>query len=399
MLINYSVISVINIVLLLIALGLFIPIAVLFIECNATLLNKPSENQEDKTSRPTIAVLIPAYNEASIIGTTLQTLIPQLKVEDSLIVIADNCSDETAAIARKFGATVIERQNPNLRGKGYALDYGIRFLETNPPEVVIIVDADCIVDQGAIKQLAEQSKVSGRPVQAINLLEQPAKATAKDYISALAFMVKNLVRPLGLQQLGLPCLLTMGTAFPWSVIQQAQLANENIVEDMQLGLDLALAGHPPLFCSSAKVTGILPQQQKAAKSQRMRWEHGHLNTLISQVPRLLKASLVQRRFDLLAIALDLCIPPLSLLVMIWAVMMATGLLIGLFLRIWFPSLLLGIEGFLIFTSITIAWTKFGRFNIPARILLSVPFYIMGKISIYLAFLVKPQTKWIHTEKQ
>ena len=386
-------------ILLLIALGLFIPIAVLFLESSAALLPRLSENQDDKTLRPSIAVLIPAHNEASVISTTLQTLIPQLKVDDRLIVIADNCSDDTAAIAREWGATVIERHDTTLRGKGYALDYGLRFLETNPPEVVIIVDADCIVDRGAIEQLAQRAKVSGRPVQATYLLEQPAKPEPKDSISALAFMVKNLVRPCGLEQLGLPCLLTgTGMAFPWSVIHQAPIASGNIVEDMQLGLDLALAGNAPLFCPFAKVTGILPQQQQAAESQRTRWEHGHLQTLFSQVPRLLKASLIQRRFDLLAIALDLCVPPLSILVMMWAAMMATGLLVSVFLGIWLPSILLGIEGFLILTSIITAWAKFGRSNIPGKTLLAVPFYIMWKIPIYLAFLVKPQTKWIRTER-
>ena len=399
MLINHLLISFLNIILLLIAVGLFIPVAVLFLESSAALLPRLSENKEDKTPRPSIAVLIPAHNEASVISTTLQTLIPQLKVEDRLIVIADNCSDETAAIARQLGVTVIERHDTTLRGKGYALDYGLRFLETNPPEVVILVDADCIVHQGAIEQLAQQAKVSGRPVQATYLLEQPAKPEPKDSISALAFMVKNLVRPRGLQQLGLPCLLTgTGMAFPWLVIHQAPLASGNIVEDMQLGLDLALAGNAPLFCPSAKVTGILPQQKQAAESQRTRWEHGHLQTLVSQVPRLLKTSLVQRRFDLLAIALDLCVPPLSLLVMIWAAMMATGLLVGVFLGIWLPCFLLAIEGLLILTSIITAWAKFGRSYISGMTLLAVPFYIIWKIPIYLAFLVKPQTKWIRTER-
>ena len=386
-------------ILLLIALGLFIPVAVLFLESSAALLPRLSENQEDKTLRPSIAVLIPAHNEASVISTTLRTLIPQLKVDDRLIVIADNCSDDTAAIAREWGATVIERHDTTLRGKGYALDYGLRFLEKNPPEVVISVDADCTVHQGAIEQLAQQAKVSGRPAQATYLIEQPAKPEPKDSISALAVMVKNLVRPHGLQQLGLPCLLTgSGMAFPWSVIHQAPLASGNIVEDMQLGIDLAVAGNAPLFCSSAKITGILPQQQQAAESQRTRWEHGHLQTLFSQVPRLLKASLVQSRFDLLAIALDLCVPPLSILVMMWAAMMATGLLVSVFLGIWLPSILLGIEGFLILTSIITAWAKFGRSNIPGKTLLAVPFYIMWKIPIYLAFLVKPQTKWIRTQR-
>ena len=59
---------------------------------------------------------------------------------------------------------------------------------------------------------------------------------------------------------------------------------------MQLGLDLALDGNAPLFCDGAHVTGRLPTQQKIAYGQRARWEHGHLQTLLTQVPRMFKAA-------------------------------------------------------------------------------------------------------------
>ena len=132
------------------------------------------------------------------------------------------------------------------------------------------------------------------------------------------FWSKTGVRPQGLDRLGFPGILTgTGMAFPWSVIQSASLASGNIVEDMQLSMDLAIAGHPTLFCPDTKVIGLLPQQAQAAKSQRTRWEHGHLQTMLTQVPRLVREALRQKRLDLLVIALDLSVPPLSLLVMIW----------------------------------------------------------------------------------
>ncbi len=237
-----------------------------------------------------------------------------------------------------------------------------------------------------------------RPVQAAYLMTQSANPDPKDAVSMLAFMVKNLVRPSGLNRLGLPCLLTgSGMAFPWAVIAEACLASSNIVEDMQLALDLAINGHAPLFCFDAKVTGLLPQQKHAAKSQRTRWEHGHLQTLITQVPRLLRASVRQKRFELLAIALDLCIPPLSLLVLTLAAAMGGALLTKSTVS-WIPSFLLSMEGLLIFISIVGAWAKFGRSNIPILTLLTVPLYILWKIPLYLTFLVLPQTKWIRTER-
>ena len=212
-------------------------------------------------------------------------------------------------------------------------------------------------------------------------------------------MVKNLVRPKGLDRLGLPCLLTgTGMAFPWWVIRKAYLASSNIVEDMQLGIDLAIAGHAPVFCPDAKVTGLLPQQKHAAKSQRTRWEHGHLETLLKQVPHLLNASVRQKRFDLLALALELCVPPLSLLVMMWAAATAGSLLAEGLGASWSPTGLLVMEGLLISISIVGSWFKFGRANLPALTLLVVPLYIVWKIPLYLAFLVQRQTKWIRTER-
>ena len=389
----------VDIVLFVIALGLFIPIAVLFIECSAAFLPRRGETWDTGVPRPRVAVLLPAHNEASCISATIETLLPQLTDQDRLVVIADNCSDETAEIARGFGATVIERIDPVLMGKGYALDYGLRFIETDPPAVVVMADADCIVHQGAIDRIARLADAVSRPIQSTYLMERPANPGPNDAVSALAFMVKNVVRPRGLDRLGQPCLL-YGTAmaFPWSVIAHAPLANSNIVEDMQLAVDLAIAGHPSVFCEEAKVTGRLPQQKTAAKSQRVRWEHGHLKTLLTQVPQLIKASLGQRRFDLLAIALDLCIPPLSLLVMMWAAIMGGALLAGALGASWIPAIFLAIQGLLILISIIGAWAKFGRADLPARTLLAVPFYILWKIPLYFAFLVRPQTKWIRTER-
>jgi cellulose synthase/poly-beta-1,6-N-acetylglucosamine synthase-like glycosyltransferase len=279
------------------------------------------------------------------------------------------------------------------------LDYGLRSLEVDPPEVVVVVDADCIVHQGTIERIARQAAAVARPVQAIYLMELPKKPSPKDSVSALAFLVKNLVRPSGLKRLGLPGLLTgTGMAFPWSALQKATLASGNIVEDMQLGLDLAIAGYTPLFCSEARVTGRLPQQQQAAKSQRTRWEHGHLQTLLTQVPKLLKESVGQKRFDLAALALDMCVPPLSLLVMIWAVVMLGALLAGSLGASWTMAIVVAIEGILIFISIVGAWAKFGRADLPVGSLLAVPFYLLWKIPLYFSFLVKPQTKWIRTER-
>jgi cellulose synthase/poly-beta-1,6-N-acetylglucosamine synthase-like glycosyltransferase len=391
-------------VLIIIAIGLALPICVLWIECWAAIwgksqLNSTLSNSTVSSQKIKVSILIPAHNEASEIGATVKALLPQLNRCDQLIVIADNCTDETAAIARQQGATVLERQNLQQRGKGYALDYGLHQLSADPPDVVVMVDADCRVEPGGIEKIAQQAATRQKPVQALYLMETPPTPSPKDSISALAFLVKNLVRPLGLTQLGQPCLLTgTGMAFPWGVLQTISLASGNIVEDMQLGLDLAIAGYAPYFCGAAQVTGVLPQQAEAATSQRTRWEHGHLQTLLTQVPRLVKAALSQQRGDLLALALDLSVPPLSLLVMLWLAATAIAGLFSLFTGIWMPTLLFSVEGILIITAIVIAWVNFGRDKISGKTLLSVPFYVLWKIPLYFAFVFKPQKDWVRTQR-
>ena len=396
--INQLLFLLIDVVLWAIALILLIPVTVLFLECSAAFPSGFPPTAETKAPRPKVAVLIPAYNEAAGIAATISTILSQLTPQDRLLVVADNCTDATAEIARNCGASAIERQDTQRKGKGYALDFGLKSIESDPPEVVIVVDADCICQPDCIKKLARAALASQRPVQATYLMEQPPNPTPKDSISALAFLVKNLVRPSGLKQLGFPSLLTgTGMAFPWSIIRSVSLASSNIVEDMQMSLDLAIAGHTTVFCPGAKVTGCLPQQQ-AAKSQRTRWEHGHLQTLLTQTPRLATALVQQKRFDLLAIALDLSVPPLSLLVAIWVAAFAASLLAATFGTSPIPAVFLAVQGLLILVSIIGAWSKFGRADISGSTLLSIPFYILWKIPLYQGFILKRQTKWVRTER-
>ncbi len=142
----------------------------------------------------------------------------------------------------------------------------------------------------------------------------------------------------------------------------------------------------------------MPQQQAVAKTQRTRWEHGHLQTLLTQTPRLATASVQQKRFDLLAIALDLSVPPLSLLVAIWLVAFAASILATIIGTSPIPAILLAVQGLLILVSIVGAWVQFGRADISGSTLLSVPFYILWKIPLYLGFLLKWQAKWVRTER-
>ncbi len=147
--------------------------------------------------RPRIAVLVPAHNASAGIIRPLNTIRAQLRAEDRVLVVADNCTDDTAEIAQANGAEVIVRSDAERRGKGYALDFGVRHLEASPPGVVIVVDADCLVHGNALDLLARRCAESGKPVQALYLMHAPPGAGLKAKVAEFASAVKNRVRSLG----------------------------------------------------------------------------------------------------------------------------------------------------------------------------------------------------------
>ncbi len=395
--------------LLLVALALLIPCAMLLGECLSAFLSPHAAGGSALMPRSmpsedfSIALLMPAHNEADVIVETLAALTPQLSPQDRLIVVADNCTDQTAQLARQFGATVLERTDDAKRGKGYALDCGLRFMAAAPPTAVVIVDADCQFRKGSVRQLASDAIAAQRPVQGVYLIDRPDDPTQsglKEAVSAFAFKVKNLVRPLGLMQMGLPCLLTgTGMAFPWSVITTVDLASGSIVEDMKLGFDLAIAGTPPMLCPRVTVVGPLPPSDDAAKTQRTRWEHGHLQLLMHYCPRLFSQAWAQGRLDLLAIALDLVIPPLSLLVMIWLGVSLAMTLASALSGAWLPAFICYGAGGALMSAVVLAWIRFAQNDLSLKTLLRVPVYILWKIPVYLKFVREPQVEWVRTRRQ
>jgi cellulose synthase/poly-beta-1,6-N-acetylglucosamine synthase-like glycosyltransferase len=385
--------TVLDLLLILVAIGLLAPLTVLTVECLAAIL--PARRSTDGP-RPNCAVLVPAHDEEAGLPASLASIWAELEHGDRLLVVADNCTDRTAAVAAAAGAEVLERRDLNRRGKGYALAAGVDALRAGPPEVVVIVDADCRAAPGAIDRLIRTSAATGRPVQAANYIDSPATATAITRLSAWAVRVKNMVRPRGLRRLGLPCLLTgSGMAFPWRLLRDAPLATGNIVEDMRLGIDLAIAGHPPEFTASSQFSSALPAASGAARSQRTRWEHGHLGTLIVQVPRLWIEAVRQRRFGLAGLALELGVPPLSGLVLAWAVAVIAALTLA---DSWLPAGLLLGAGAAASVAGLLAWLAFGRAVLPPSALLAVPVYAARKLPMYLRFLARPQRAWVRTPR-
>lgn len=379
----------------LLAVAVVIPMLILCIECVAGQAR--SRPHATPAIAPPFTVLIPAHDESTGIATVIAAVRCQLRAVDALLVVADNCTDATADLARAAGAPVCVRDDPERIGKAFALAHGRTVLRNAPKPVVIVLDADCTPEPGALHRLAATAAHAQGAVQGAYLLTVPIDADPVVRISSFAFLVRNLVRQRGLQRLSAPALLQgTGMALPWRLFDTAPLVTTSLVEDLKLGLDLALAGHPVLFEERARFRS--PASGRAATtSQRTRWEQGMLTTAARYLPRLIAAGLT-RRPALLLLAADLTVPPLALLIAIVCLVivfltvsaMATGTAAPLVLLI---GVVLSLGGVLALT-----WMREGRAILPAAVLPALGRYILWKMPIYRGLLGRRQRAWVRTSR-
>ena len=376
------------------------PTLVFAVECIVGALS-PDPEPDTPDEEPTRAVvLVPAHDEERGIAATLRSLRSDLGPRMSILVVADNCSDATAAVARAEGARVVERTDPERRGKGYALTFGMEALAEDPPDVVIVVDADCRVEPGTLGRLASTARRYGRPAQADYVLER-SDETPLSAISAFAFLVRNRTRARGLSRLGLPCCLTgSGMGFPWVLFRQAAPTGSHLVEDLVIGLDLAIQGGSPIYVGTARVTSALPCAESGHLNQRLRWETGRLKTVPSALPRLIRASLAQRRADLLGLAADLLVPPMALHTGLCVAGGISGLVVGALGGGWLGAAAYLGEAALIGGGVAAAWIRDGRATMPPRMALRIPGYMAWKLGIYARILRRgPENRWVRTERE
>jgi cellulose synthase/poly-beta-1,6-N-acetylglucosamine synthase-like glycosyltransferase len=351
--------------------------------------------------RPRVAVVVPAHNESSGMLPTLADIRAQLGERDRLLVVADNCSDDTAAVAAATNAEVVVRNEPDRIGKGYALAWGLTHLHADPPDIVIMVDADCRLADDAIDRLAAACAVTHRPVQALYLMMATDKSPINFKVAEFAWRIKNWVRPLGLRLLGLPCQLQgSGMGFPWGSLLSVELASGSIVEDLKLGLDLTEAGSPPLFCPFPCATSNFPRTVEGAHSQRLRWEQGQIGVLVTMVPRLLFSAVARADLNLLVLALDAAIPPISLLV---TLLLITSALASFATLLNVSSAAISISALSLMgliCGISLSWLKCGRDILPLGSVILVFHYMCAKLYLYRKILASRfDLPWVRTDRR
>ena len=375
-----------------------IPILTFSLQCLLSFLPRAkSEIEHEKL--PRLAVLVPSHNEEAIVSGILQDLKSQAKSDDRIIVIADNCDDSTADVARSHGAEAFERTDLTERGKSYALRFALERLEEDPPEVVIVVDADCRISSDCLAQISYLAKKHDRPVQGSYIFGDQNDTAVSNLASSFTLWFKNHIRPLGSLRAGMPCQLTgSGMAFPWHVIRSVNVANKSLAEDTTLGLELAYLGHPPMFCPEARIDGHVPKEWGTLVQQRRRWEQGYLESIFSNAPKMAWRAITQFKPGLLWAAFDLCIAPLALLGMAWGVLAVMALLLALFGGSSIPLVLSGVGAVAMGLSLVLGWLIHCRDKVPAKAILAIPWFLVRKVGVYVSLLSKREKVWLRTER-
>jgi 1,2-diacylglycerol 3-beta-glucosyltransferase len=303
------VVLVLDLVLLLASVPLLIGCAYLF------LLTLCSGRREppiaDKVERK-FSVVVPAHNESAGIAATVQNLL-QVDYPSALfdvVVVADNCVDDTAERATQAGATTLVRHDAELRGKGYALHYAFERLSADR-DAVVVVDADTLVSPNLLRAFAARLDAGAQAIQADYAVRNPS-ASWRTLLMAVALGCFHIVRSRARERLGVSCgLRGNGMCFTRRVLDEVPHQAYSIVEDVEYGLRLASAGHRVHYADEAHVYGEMVSSGAAAGSQRQRWEDGRRQLIREHALPLLKTAFREQNGVLLDLAADLLLPPLA----------------------------------------------------------------------------------------
>jgi cellulose synthase/poly-beta-1,6-N-acetylglucosamine synthase-like glycosyltransferase len=273
---------------------------------------RPRSRRKKPTTR--FRFVVPAHDEQSSIGKTVQSLLatdypPDLR---EVVVVADNCTDDTAARAAAAGARVLERQDPARRGKGFALEMAFDAADAEGFDgVLVIVDADTEVTPNLLAAMDRRIADGAQVLQARYGVSNPL-ASWRTELMTIAFAMFQDLRSIARERLGLSCgLRGNGMAFTAEARRLCPHRAHGLVEDVEHGIALGLAGVRVGYVHEASVLGEMPTTGRAAASQRQRWEGGRAGLMKTHVPKLLRQVVRTRSGVALDLALDLITPPLS----------------------------------------------------------------------------------------
>lgn len=339
-----------------------------------------------------LTVIVPAHDEELLVGRCVRSLRDDLLPDSSVLVVAHNCTDNTAEVAAGSGAEVLLLLDDGRQGKGAALRAGFHCAVARGAKVLAVVDADSVVAPGFSAAIGECLMEGAEAFQA-RYVVTGGEGHASSGLTALGFLGFNVIRPRGRGRLGMSAgIFGNGFGFLSSVLDRVPYAASSLVEDLEYHLRLVDAGIRVEFLEDATVASETPQSSVAAASQRARWEGGRLRMVRLWLPRLLRGALTGR-FHLLEPALELaCLPVAS-----------EVLLLGVCLLLPVPSLrIYALAVFaIIMAHVASAAAEGNGWWSTARTLLSVPGYIFWKLRMLPRTVASSRrgAAWVRTARE
>ncbi|MBI5094611.1 MAG: glycosyltransferase family 2 protein [Candidatus Hydrogenedentes bacterium] len=351
-----------------------------------------------------LVVVIPAHDEEKLLARTIGSIqccdYPSELRE--VVVVADNCTDRTADVARACGATVLERTDASRRGKGHALDYFIgQYLASHElVNAVIVIDADNVVTPNllaAVSQRVVEGCVAGQVRDAADNAEEGWRPSMQ-YIS---LALKNHVRALGRQALGCSGgLFGNGMFFSRDLLLGRGWPATSIVEDVEFASRLIMEGVKIAYAPEASVSTSMPVSSAAAEAQKSRWEAGQFRMARSCGIPLLRHAVLTLSLDALLWGIDLMIPPLMMLFAFAGLVLAVSV-VGLALSS--SSLMIALASVSGAASVLLVVYAIGGLwcsRAPKCVwfsLLKLPAYGLWKAGLYLGMAVNGAPKeWVRT---
>lgn len=340
-----------------------------------------------------VVAVVPAHNEEKGIGHCVASL-RACRGSDrafAVVVVADNCTDATAAEAARAGARVLVRRDENLRGKGYALDFAFRQLLAEDPEVLLVVDADSSVDIELLNEVRRHFAAGADALQVAYRVANP-QASVRTRLMNVALLAFNVLRPRGRHALGLSAgILGNGFALSRETLISVPYEASSVVEDLEYHLRLIRAGRRVRFAPQVAVWGEMPAGGSGARTQRARWEGGRLRLLAEAGPRL-AVGLLGGEFRFLEPLLDLLLLPLAFHVL--------GLLAMLALPLDTARTVAGVGLAVVGLHIVVAVWKGGGGWRDLAVLAAAPAYILWKAALVpvLFRTARKDAAWVRTER-
>ena len=356
----------------------------------------------DDGSSVCFVFVVPAHNEGGTIARTLSSLqtVDYPKDLFQIVVIADNCSDGTAKIAREMGVTVYERHHAIRRSKGFALEDTLPTLLSDTSlkkfSAFVIVDADTVVDVNALRALAPFLRNGSDWIQGLDLVDNPLESW-RTKLLAYGFSLFNGSFQVGSEALGLGAHLRgNGMCLSRKGLERIAWKAGGLAEDLEFSWKLRLAGECVSFASNAKFYADMPVSAKASTTQRRRWEkgrHGLWQSLRSQLVDAPGSVVVKILW-----ALDLTMPSLTVVVgmlILSMFLLAIAAVSGVVVPTWLSTIYVLLSAGLLAYGIS----PFFSFELPWSVIsavLMLPYYAIWRLVIALGRL---PTSWVRTERR